>query len=335
MKHHRNLIYQACCIIVLTSFVLAACSGKKELKTIGIIERLDPALDALIGPNAQLEIIAEGFEWTEGPLWVESEKMLLFSDIPKNTIYKWTEQQGHEVYLTPSGYTGTVPRGGEPGSNGLLLDDKGNLILCQHGDRRLAIMQAPIKTPQADFKTLAGEINGKKFNSPNDAVFKNGKFYLTDPPYGLAADTLQETPYQGVYRVDATGQVRLLVDSITRPNGIAFLDNTLIVANSDPAKAIWYAFELADNDSVTSARVFVDATQAAKTDRGAPDGFKVDRQGNLFASGPGGLWIMDKTGKVLGKLKIPAATSNCALADDDKTLYITSDMYVLRLKMRQ
>jgi gluconolactonase len=335
MKHRRHLILLTNSIIMLAAVcLLAACSGNKSLKTIGSIERLDPALDALIGPDASIEIIAEGFTWSEGPLWLESEKKLLFSDVPENKIYQWTEEKGHEVYLTPSGYTGTVPRGGEPGSNGLLLDDQGNLLLCQHGDRRLARMDAPLNAPQPNFVTLGGDLNGKKFNSPNDAVIKNGKYYLTDPSYGLAHDTLRETPFNGVYRIDAQGQARLLVDSITNPNGIAFVGDMLVVANSNPAKAIWYGIDLNENDSVTGVRVFVDATEAAKKDHGAPDGFKVDKQGNLFASGPGGLWIMNKEGKVLGKLRIPAATSNCALADDDKTLYITADAYVLRLKMR-
>lgn len=335
MKNLTNLatriVYMA---LLLGGLTLAACSGKKEFKTIGSIERLDPALDALIGPDATIEIIAEGFDWSEGPLWVESQKMLLFSDVPKNTVYKWTEEKGHEVYLTPSGYTGTVPRGGEPGSNGLLLDDQGNLVLCQHGDRRLARMDAPLNAPQPNFVTLGGDLNGKKFNSPNDVAFKNGKFYITDPSYGLVNDTVREIAFNGVYRINAQGQVKLLVDSITHPNGIAFVGDMLVIGNSDPAKAIWYGIDLNEEDSVTNVRVFVDATEASKTDHGAPDGFKVDKQGNLFASGPGGLWIMNKEGKVLGKLRIPAATSNCALEDDDKTLYITSDMYVLRLKMR-
>lgn len=335
MKNLTNLATRTAYLaLLLGGLTLAACSDKKEFKTIGSIERLDPALDALIGPDANIEIIAEGFDWSEGPLWVESQKILLFSDVPKNTVYQWTEEKGHEVYLTPSGYTGTVPRGGEPGSNGLLLDDQGNLVLCQHGDRRLARMDAPLNAPQPTFVTLGDELNGRKFNSPNDAALKNGKFYITDPSYGLANDTVREIPFNGVYRINAQGQVKLLVDSITHPNGIAFVGDMLVIGNSDPDKAIWYGIDLNEDDSVTAVRVFVDATEASKIDHGAPDGFKVDKQGNLFASGPGGLWIMNKEGKVLGKLRIPAATSNCALADDDKTLYITSDMYVLRVKMR-
>jgi gluconolactonase len=167
-------------------------------------------------------------------------------------------------------------------------------------------------------------------------VFRNYFFYFTDPPYGLAADSLKELPYQGVYCVNADGKVKLLVDSLTRPNGIAFLDNTLLVANSDPDKAMWYAFDMVGDDSVTNARVFYDATASSKAgEPGLPDGLKVDKQGNVFATGPGGIWIFNKSGEVLGKIKIPEPTANCALADDDKTLFTTSKMYALRIKLRE
>lgn len=149
-------------------------------------------------------------------------------------------------------------------------------------------------------------------------------------------DSTKEIPFQGVYVVNADGKVSLIVDSLTRPNGLAFLPKkkTLLVANSDPGKARWYAFDLAENDSVTQARIFYDATENAKTEKGLPDGLKVDKQGNIFATGPGGIWIFNSEGRVLGKIKITEATSNCVLADDDKTLYITADMYLLRVKLK-
>lgn len=321
--------------------LITSCKVTTEFKTIGAIERLDASLDAIVNNDAKIEILAEGYEWTEGPLWIESEKMLLFSDVPKNTIYKWTEKDGAEVYLNPSGYTGTTPsKSKEPGSNGLTLDNAGHLILCQHGDRRIARMDAPFNSPKASFITLADRFEGKKFNSPNDAfVRKNGDIFFTDPPYGLPNqenDSTKETSFQGVYKISSAGAVQLMVDSITRPNGIAFTpdEKTFIVANSDPAKAIWYAFDLAENDSIINQRIFYDATETAKTESGLPDGLKIDKQGNIFASGPGGIWIFNKDGKVIGKIKIPAATANCALADDDKTLYVTSDMYLIRVKLR-
>lgn len=324
----------------LILLLMTACNNVKvsTSKTIGSIERMDASMDALISSDASIEIIAEGHEWTEGPLWVESEKMLLYSDIPPNKIFKWTEAKGSELYLSPSGYTGTIPRGGEPGSNGLILNKEGKLVLCQHGDRRMAVMDADLKTPAPNFITLADNYQGKKLNSPNDAVFRsNGDLFFTDPPYGLANDSLKEIPFQGVYKV-SNGQVVLLTDSITRPNGIAFANNekTLIVANSDPDKAFWYLFDIAANDSLVNGRLLHDATPLSKSGvKGLPDGLKVDKQGNVFASGPGGVYIFNAAGKQIGKLNIPEACSNIALADDDKTLFVTADMYVLRVKMRK
>jgi gluconolactonase len=328
-------------ITVLAFVALAACNDDKPMvdasKTIGSIEKLDPSLDSLVNPDAKMEIIAEGHDWTEGPVWVESEKMLLYSDIPPNKIFKWTEAKGAELYLQPSGYTGTAARKGEPGSNGLLINKDGKLVLCQHGDRRLALMDADIKTPAPNFISLADNYQGKKLNSPNDAVFRsNGDLFFTDPPYGLAHDSLKEITFQGVYKF-SNGQTTLLTDSITRPNGIALLNNekTLIVANSDGPKAMWYLWDLGPNDSLTNGRILFDATAASKGVKGLPDGLKVDKQGNIFATGPGGVWIFNAAGKNIGRLRIPEACSNVALADDDKTLFITADMYVLRVRLRK
>jgi gluconolactonase len=327
-------------IFLLPAILMISCSTMKELKSIGSIERIDSALDEIIGKDAKIEILAEGYEWSEGPIWVESQKMLLFSDVPKNTIYKWTEEKGTEVYLSPSGYTGTTAsQSKEPGSNGLTLDQNGKLVLCQHGDRRVARMETPIDNPKPDFVSIADNYNGKKFNSPNDAVYNSkGDLFFTDPPYGLPQqnenDPAKEIPFQGVYKVSADGKVTLLVDSITRPNGIAVTPDgkTLIVANSDGAKAKWYAFDFTENDSLTNARIFYDVT--GDKEPGGPDGMKIDKKGNVFATGPGGIWIFNKDGKVLGKIKIPERTANCALADDDKTLFLTSDMYLIRVKLR-
>lgn len=324
-------------IILLLLFATMACNTNE--KTIGSIERIDPALDSIISADSKIEIIGEGYDWSEGPLWVGSHNMLLFSDVPKNSIYKWTQEKGAEVFLTPSGFTGDSTESKEPGSNGLLFDDEGSLVLCQHGDRRLAVMNSPIDAPKANFTSIADRFNGKRFNSPNDAVFYNYSFYFTDPPYGLPKqeeDSTKEIPYQGVYVVPAEGEIKVIVDSLTRPNGLAFLPDrkTLIVSNSDSVKAIWYAFDLTENDSVTNARVFYDATENTKTEKGLPDGLKIDQKGNIFATGPGGIWIFNSAGKLLGKIKITEKTSNCAFGDDEKTLYVTADMYVLKIKLR-
>lgn len=318
---------------------------KKEVpvdKTVDAIERLDPALDGIISTNAKIEVLAEGFEWSEGPLWIEEQNMLLFSDVPMNTIFKWTEAKGKEVYLKPSGYTGTEPSlCKEPGSNGLILDPSGNLVLCQHGDRQMGRMDAPLDKPEAKFITLANKYNGKRFSSPNDAVFNSaGELFFTDPPYGLQtqddSDPKKEIPFNGVYKVKTNGEVILLVDSITRPNGLAFLpgEKKLIIACSDPDGPNWYIFDV-QGDSLANGRLFYSALDERKQKvNGLPDGLKIDKSGNVYATGPGGVYIFSSEGKKLGLIKFEASTSNCALSPDEKTLYITNDMYLVRVKLR-
>ena len=326
-----------CTIFLCTVFV--SCAQHKQNSAIGFVEEIDSALSSIIIKDASIEIIAEGFEWSEGPLWVEQYKMLLFSDVPKNIIYKWTAEKGKEVYLTPSGYIGTTPRGGETGSNGLALNSNGQLVICQHGDRRMALMNAPLSTPKPIFISLADLYNRKKFDSPNDAVFhSNGELYFTDPPYGLEKndqDSSKEAPYQGIYKISKTGKVTLLTDSITRPNGIAFLPGykTVIIANSDSLKPFWYAYDLDANGLFVKGRIFYDASVAAKSDKGMPDGLKISRNGTVFASGPGGIWIFNKEAKLLGKIRITELASNCSFSADEKTLYITAAKYVLKVNL--
>jgi gluconolactonase len=330
------------------TLALLSCSQKDKQseaqsvqtsETIGSIESIDPAFDELVKADARVEIIAEGFEWSEGPLWIEDQKMLLFSDVPTNTIYKWTETNGKEIYLTPSGRTGSMPYGDEPGSNGLILNPDGKLVLCQHGDRRVAMMDAPLTAPEPKYTSIIDNFEGKKLNSPNDAVFnRKGELFLTDPPYGLPGkenDSTRQIPFHGVYKV-GEGKIKLVTDTLTRPNGIALFpqEKRLIVANSDPQKAIWYTFDLAEDGAASNGRIFHDATENAKTEKGLPDGLKVDKQGNVFATGPGGVWVFNQDGKVLGKIKIAELTSNCTFSPDEKTLFVTADMYVVRVKLR-
>jgi len=311
-------------------------------KNIGSVERFDPALDNIISANVKIEVIAEGFEWSEGPLWIEKQNMLLFSDVPMNTVFKWTEEKGKEIYLKPSGYTGAEPsKCKEPGSNGLILDAAGNLVLCQHGNRQMARMDAPLDKPEAKFITIADKYNGKRFSSPNDAVYNSaGELFFTDPPYGLQTqddnDSKKEISFNGVYKVKTNGEVILLVDSITRPNGIALLpdENKLIIACSDGARPNWYVFDI-NGDSLTNGKIFYSAAEEGKTMKGSPDGFKIDKNGNVYATGPGGVYIFNNAGKKLGMIRLDNATSNCALSPDEKTLYVTNDMYVLRVKLRE
>lgn len=326
-------------LLAIIMSIFLSCNND-HFKTTGSIEKIDASLSSILADDAKIEIIADGFEWSEGPVWVEDHKMLLFSDVLTNTIYKWTEEKGKEVYLTPSGYTGTVPRGGEMGSNGLTLNKDGKLVLCQHGNRQMAWMDADLSAPKPDFNTIADNYQGKRLNSPNDAVYRsNGDLFFTDPPYGLLKnvdDSSKEIPFQGVYKVSPFGGIKLLTDSLTRPNGIAFMpgEKTLLVANSDPDKKKWYAFDLDANDSLINPRIFYDASSSPATEKGLPDGMKIDKNGNVFAAGPGGIWIFNKEGKLLGKIKLDEATSNCAFSPDQKTLYITNDMNVLRVKLK-
>jgi gluconolactonase len=305
------------------------------------IERLDPALDRLIDPNAKIEILAEGYDWSEGPIWVkEGGGYLLFSDVPQNVVYKWKEGVGAQPYLKPSGYTGTEPRGGEMGSNGLTLDSNGRLVLCQHGDRRVARMDAPLAAPEPKFATLADRYDGRRFNSPNDVVFhSNGDMYFTDPPYGMPKqfdDPAREIPFQGVFRRGRDGAVTLLTRDMTRPNGLAFSpdEKLLYVAQSDSTAAIWRVFDVKPDGTLGASRVLFDSTAMTKTLKGLPDGLKIDTEGNLFATGPGGVLVISPQGKHLGTIFTGQATANCAFGDDGRTLYITADMYLMRVRVK-
>lgn len=307
--------------------------------TIGKVVRLDPRLDKIVPAGAQMEKLAGGFIWTEGPVWVKDGGFLLFSDIPNNVVNQWKEGQPVKQYLKPSGYTGKKPRGGkpadEPGSNGLTLDLQGRLVLCEHGDRRVGRVEKDgTKT------TLADQYMGKRLNSPNDAVYhSNGDLYFTDPPYGLEKrweDPARELDYCGVYRVKKEGGIELLTKEMTRPNGIAFSpdEKTLYVANSDPEIAIWKAFPVKADGTLGEGKVFHDATKkVGDANPGLPDGMKVDVHGNLFATGPGGVLIFAPDGTLLGILSTGVPTSNCAFGNDGSTLYITANHDIARIRL--
>lgn len=320
--------------------VIASAAHAAERKTIGEVERLDPAFDTLVPADAKLEIIAEGFDWSEGPLWIPADGgFLIFADIPPNKLHRWDAKHGLQDYLFPAGYTGPSLRGGEQGTNGSILDANGLLVLCQHGDRRLARMLAPLDKPQPKFQTVAGKYDGKRFNSPNDATLhSSGAIYFTDPPYGLEKnmdDPAKELDFQGVYRVTPDGVVTLLTKELERPNGIAFSpdEKTLYVASSHGPQPFIMAYPMLDDGTIGAGKVFFDCTELAKPREGGHDGLEVDEHGNLFATGPGGVLVLSPEGKHLGTLKTGQATSNVAFGEDGKTLFITADMYVLRIPL--
>ena len=314
-----------------------AAATKLDVPT---IERLDPALDRLIAPEAKVEILAQGYEWSEGPVWVKSMGFLLFSDVPRNVIMRWREGEGAREWLKPSGYTGREPRGGEMGSNGLAIDPEGRLAICQHGDRRMARLEAPLSAPAPKFSTLADRYRGARFNSPNDAVFHpNGDLYFTDPPYGLVKqfeDPARELPHQSVFRRQRSGVVDLLVRDMTLPNGLAFSPDlkTLYISQSDPKAPLWRAFEVNPDGSLGASRVLFDASALTKSRSGLPDGLKVETGGNLFAAGPGGVLILTPEGRHLGTILTGHRTGNCAFGDDGRTLYLTAHMYLMRLRLK-
>jgi gluconolactonase len=336
----KTLWFRFGALLAAASLPLLAATTRSEEKTkkyptLGTIERKDPRFDQLVPKEAAIEKLAEGFEWAEGPVWVRQGGYLLFSDIPNNRVVKWQEGHGVSDFLKPSGYTGKTPRKGEPGSNGLVLDPKGRLVLCEHGDRRVTRIEADGKTKTV----LADNYKGKRFNSPNDLVFKsNGDLYFTDPPYGLEKgwdDPARELDFCGVYRLAKDGTLTLLTKEMSRPNGIAFSldEKTLYVANSDPEKAVWMAFEVKTDGTLGKGRVFYDATEWAKTRKGLPDGMKIDQAGNLFATGPGGVLVFTPDGTYLGRIDTGQKTANCAFGDDGSTLYLAAHMYLCRIRL--
>lgn len=309
---------------------------------IGTLEKTDAGLDSIADAGVRAEVIAKGFEWSEGCLWIPEHEMLLFSDIPRNRVYRWTTLRGPEVFLEPSGYTGEMPsESAEAGSNGLALDREGRLLLCQHGNRQVVRMDSAIGKASPLFKTLAAKYKGKRFNSPNDLVCaENGDIYFTDPPYGLPTqsdmDPKKEMTWNGVYKIKTNGDVILLTDSLTRPNGVALFpgEKQLLVANSDEDKPNWYLYDI-NGDKLENGRLFYSAKDADPLWAGLPDGLKITKAGYAIATGPGGIYFFNKEGKKLGFLKLFYPASNCALSEDEKTLYITNDDYVLRVRLRK
>ena len=305
----------------------------------GRLEAYSEAFYDIVPRGARLEILAEGHDWTEGPLWVAQGGYLLYSDIPRNAIYKWAPGVGTQLFLQPSGFSGTGFRGEEPGSNGLLLDPEGRLVLCQHGNRQVARMQAPLERPAPEFETLAASYLGNRLNSPNDAVYdSHGNLYFTDPPYGLPGqmqDPDKELDFQGVYRLAPDGQLSLLTGALSRPNGLALSpdERRLYVANSDPEAAHWMVFELLPDGSLGPGKRLHDATGRTATEKGLPDGMKVHQKGYVFGTGPGGVYVFAPDGALLGRILTGEATSNCAFNDTQTALFITADAYVLKLAL--
>jgi gluconolactonase len=335
------LCYLFLCVGCHTPGAPSGTAGQDSV--IGKVELYDSSASRIIDSNAIVEVIGRHYLWSEGPVWVPSRKMLLFSAVRENKIYQWNGKDTPVVYLTPSGYTDTAFRDGENGSNGLTLDREGRLLLCQSGNRQVARLNAPLDSPKAAFTILAPNYKGRKFNSPNDLVCDSkDNIYFTDPIYGLPKhenDPTRELNFEGVYKIARDGKLSLLIDSISRPNGIALSpdEKILYVGSSDDRHTGWYAFYLDSTGVITSGGLLLDGAplKARATVKQGADGFKIDKNGNLFAAGPDGVNIISPAGKLLGLIRIfgrPAA--NCAFNEGKDVLFITASDMVLRVRLR-
>lgn len=305
--------------------------------TLGHVTAFDPSFNTIVAADARIEKIADGITWAEGPAWVKDGGYLLFTDVPKNRIYRWSEQDGLSVFLEPSGYAG--PDDGtlrEPGANGLFTEPQGTVLLADSGSRSLARLDPKTKKKTA----LVERFEGKRFNSPNDVVRRgDGAVFFTDPPYGLKGidrSPVRELSFSGVYRLDPDGSVHLLDDSLKFPNGVALSPDgrRLYVSNSDPARPIWMVYALDARGDVTEKHVFADATDLVRAGaQGNPDGMTIAADGKLFAAGPGGIIVFDPDGRRLGRIETGSVVSNCDFGDDGHTLYMTSSAFIARVRV--
>ncbi len=315
-------------------FLLFSINTNSQQNYVGSLEILSDEFKNYISTDSRIEILAEGFNWSEGPVWSEKINALLFSDIPNNIIYKWSEANDLEIFLNDIGYSGIVPNSKKGGTNGLTIDSKGNLIICMHGDRRIS------KIENWDSKNVVPLITtyeNKIFNSPNDLIFNSkDELFFTDPPYGLSGDNdnLKELDFNGVYKYKSNGEIKLLIRDLSRPNGISLSNNEeiLYVANSDKKNPVIMKYELTD-EGVESPKVFFDGKDLVKKEIGLFDGLKVHPSGLVFATGPGGVLLIKEDGTHIGTIKTELRSANCSFDDDFKYLYMTSHKYLTRIKL--
>lgn len=326
------------CSTLLLTFICALSSayaqksGEPEVKR--FIEKLDDSLSSLIDLDAKIEVISNGHQWSEGPVWNKKENYLLWSDVPRNKISKWDPStKKTTIFMDPSGYDGPKTEWGEPGSNGLMMDAKGNLVVCDHGNRRVYRLES-----DGTKATICDRYDGKRFNSPNDLIIhSNGDIYFTDPPYGLKDKAAREIEWHGVYRVKPDGTVTLLTKEMTRPNGIGLSPDqkTLYVAQSDKDNAIFQSWPIKEDGTLGEGKVLLDAMPwVRKGDQGMPDGMAVDTQGNIWGTGPSGVMIISPTGKLLGRIMMGKKTANCAFGEDGSTLFMTSSNFICKVKTK-
>jgi len=335
----RRAVLGAGAALIASSQAFAASPAYPK---IGRIRRLSPELDTVIDAAAPIEQIADGITWAEGPAWVRKGGYLLFSDVPGNVMHRWSAQDGKTDFLKPSGYDGPPTKVfREAGTNGSIIGLSGDLLTCDCGNRGVAKVDLATKKKTI----LAGAYKGKKFNSPNDLVEMRdgplkGSLYFTDPPYGLEgldASPAKEQPFNGVYLLRPNGEVALVDDKLTFPNGVGLSPDgkRLYVSISDPKRPVIMAYDLGADGLPTASKVFFDAADLLKAGGpGLPDGMKVDARGRLFASGPGGILILTPEAKLLGVIETGGPIANCAFGEDGKTLFLTSNHVVARVRTK-
>lgn len=324
----------------LFGFVFLSVMTAKCQEFIGEIERLDSDMGLFVSKESKIEVLASGFSWAEGPVWVPKLNGVLFTDVPKNKAYLWTERQGLSVFLDPSGMTNHAPHSSNEGANGLVLDSNGALVLCQHGDRRVARLNDNWQLDPPSYETVIDHFEGKWLNSPNDIVFsKNGDLFFTDPPYGLDQqddDILKELDFNGIFKWSKNEGIVLLNKTLSRPNGIAFSrdEKTVYIGNSDRENLIIAAFDYIDG-ALKNKRVFFNSKNILKKGPGSFDGLKVHSSGTIFATGPGGVLVIGPEGKHLGTIRPGKATANCAFDAAEDYLYLTSTDVLARIKLNK
>lgn len=367
----RHLYHKQLKIIALT-FVISACQSATNIdrkndssfilpdtnETIGSVEIYHPQALNFITKKTLISVRGKGFSWVEGPVWIKEHNFLLFTDIPKNIIRKFDIENGTSVYLENVGFDKPSNKG--PGANGLLVNKQNQLVMMRTGSRAIAVMDSDINAPKNSFTTLASHYQNMQLNGTNDGVMhSDGSIYFTDPPIGLdfvfdnnsqlvakhrhankvVNKRIQETPYAGIYRLSTSGELTLLNDTLTVPNGIGLSpdEKTLYVAVSDKKASAWFAFDVRENGTLTNKQKFYDTQHliGKEGDQGYPDGMAVHSSGVIFATGPGGVWLFDQQGKVLAKIKTGLLTSNCTFSTDEQYLFITADDYLLSIPLNK
>jgi gluconolactonase len=332
MLNKSNLIYYFTVFFMQIGFCTYAIATESSITPIykkGIYEIYDNRAFAVLELNNPLETLSSGYEWLEGPVWVANGNYLLFSDIPKHKVYKYSPENGVSVYLKSSGY-----------SNGLLLNNYDQLVLMQSRSRKIATMSSTLDSPKAEYRTLESHYKGQKLNSPNDGVFgKADQLYFSDPPYGLPDQLLdpeKELTFQGLYVIDKNNEVTLLDKDLIYPNGVALShDNkTLYVAASNPDKPAWYKYKLGSDGMVEKKSLFYLLPKVSDNSHGLPDGLKIHHSGIIFATGPGGIWLFDKNATLLAKVLLPTISANLAFNESQTRVYVTAHTHLFSVRLK-